>query len=197
MSTAASGSLPPHIAALCGGGRPVWVFAYGSLMWDPGIPYAAAAPALVYGWHRSFCVWSYDYRGTRARPGLVLGLDRGGACRGVALRLPPADAAAALALLWAREMTDLVYDLRPVRAHIADGSVACLAFVVRRGHPHYAGRLPLEAAARLIAGAEGRRGACRDYLAGTIRQLEALGILDAGLRRLDRLVKGLAARASE
>jgi len=196
MSPAAL-SLPPRIAALCGGGRPVWVFAYGSLMWDPGIPYAAAVPALVYGWHRSFCVWSYDYRGSHAHPGLVLGLDRGGACRGVALRLPPADAAAALTRLWAREMTDLVYDLRPVTAYIAGGGVASLAFVVRRDHPHYAGRLSPEAAARLIAGAEGSRGACRDYLAGTIRHLEALGILDAGLRRLDRLVRGVAARASE
>jgi cation transport protein ChaC len=186
-------ALPPRIRALCEGAQPLWVFAYGSLMWNPEIPYAEAAPALVYGYHRSFCVYSYDYRGSRARPGLVLGLDRGGACRGVALRLPPADAAAALARLWAREMTDLVYDLRPVAARIGSRSVASLAFVVRRDHPDYAGRLPAEQAARLIVGAVGSRGACRDYLAEAIRHLEALGLADAGLRRLSGLVEELAA----
>ncbi|HEV2302284.1 MAG TPA: gamma-glutamylcyclotransferase [Stellaceae bacterium] len=192
--TAAAGPLPPRIAALCEAARPIWVFAYGSLMWDPGIPHAEAAPALVHGWHRSFCVYSYDYRGTRARPGLVLGLDRGGACRGLALRLSPADAAASLALLWEREMTDLVYDLRPVRARIGGNEAASLAFVVRRDHPDYAGRLSAQQAARLIAGAAGSRGACRDYLAGAIAHLESRGLADAGLARLDRLVKGLAPR---
>lgn len=186
-------SLPPHIRALCEEGGPLWVFAYGSLMWNPDIPYAEAAPALVFGYHRSFCVYSYDYRGSRERPGLVLGLDRGGACRGVALRLAPADAASALALLWAREMTDLVYDLRPVAARIGGCRVRSLAFVVRRDHPDYAGRLPAEAAARLIARASGSRGACRAYLAEAIRHLEAVGLADAGLRRLGRRVEGLAA----
>jgi cation transport protein ChaC len=189
--------LPPRIAALCGGSRPIWVFAYGSLMWNPDIPYAEAASAIVYGYRRSFCVYSYDYRGSRARPGLVLGLDRGGACRGIALRLAAAGAETALRLLWAREMTDEVYDLRLVSARIGDRRVPSLAFVVRRDHPHYAGRLSCDEAARLIAGAVGSRGACCDYLFGTIAHLQALGLGDAGMRRLDRLVREFAARASE
>ena len=188
-----AGPLPPHIAALCGGAQPLWVFAYGSLMWDPEIPHDEARPALVHGWHRSFCVFSYDYRGSRARPGLVLGLDRGGACRGVALRLPAGQAATALSLLWTREMTDLVYDLRPVPARVGGRGILSLAFTVRRDHPDYAGRLSPEAAARLIAEGIGSRGACRDYLAGTIRHLEALGLAGRGLRRLHRLVEGRAA----
>src|SRR6516164_4008692 len=81
--------MPPDIAALRDSVEPVWIFAYGSLMWDPDFPHAKRETALLRGYHRSFCLYSYDYRGTRERPGLTLGLDRGGACRGIVLRLPP------------------------------------------------------------------------------------------------------------
>ena len=110
--------MPPEIAALRDSAEPVWIFAYGSLMWDPDFPRAEAEPALLRGYHRSFCLYSYDYRGTRTRPGLTLGLDRGGACRGIVLRLPPETLAEAIDRLWAREMTaPRVYDMRllPVR----------------------------------------------------------------------------------
>ena len=97
--------MPPDIAALRDSTEPVWVFAYGSLMWDPDVPRAETETALLRGYHRSFCLYSYDYRGTRTQPGLTLGLDHGGACRGIAMRLSPAGLGAAIDRSWAPEMT--------------------------------------------------------------------------------------------
>jgi cation transport protein ChaC len=186
--------MPPEIAALRDSAAPVWIFAYGSLMWDADFPRAEAEPGLLRGYHRSFCLYSYDYRGTRARPGLTLGLDRGGACRGIVLRLASESLAAAVDRLWAREMTaPRVYDMRSLPVRTAYSIRKAFAFTVRRNHPDYAGRLSPEQAARIIAGAVGRRGACRDYLAGTLRHLEALGIADARLQRLAAQVEALAA----
>jgi cation transport protein ChaC len=186
--------MPPDIAALRDSAEPVWIFAYGSLMWDPDYPRAEAEPALLRGYHRSFCLYSHDYRGTRTRPGLTLGLDRGGACRGIVLRLPPESLAEAIHRLWAREMTaPRVYDMRLLPVRTTSGTRQAFAFTVRRDHPDYAGQLSPEEAARIIAGAVGRRGACRDYLAGTVRHLAALGIVDAPLQRLVARVEALAA----
>ena len=185
--------MPPEIAALRDSTEPAWIFAYGSLMWDPDFPRVESEIALLRGYHRSFCLYSYDYRGTRTRPGLTLGLDRGGACWGIVLRLPPEALAEAVDRLWEREMTaPRVYDLRPLPVRTASGTRKAYAFTVRRDHPDYAGRLSLEAAARIIAGAAGRRGTCRDYLADTERHLAALGIADAPLERLVGCVAALA-----
>src|SRR5258708_40082984 len=107
-------ALPPEIAALLARRQPIWVFAYGSLMWNPGFAHDAAEPALLRGWHRSFCVYSHRYRGTPERPGLVLGLDRGGACPGLALRIPAAAAEAAMSYLWEREMVWRGFPCPPV-----------------------------------------------------------------------------------
>jgi cation transport protein ChaC len=168
--------------------EPISIFAYGSLMWDPEFSGGEAEPALLRGYHRSFCLYSYDYRGTAARPGLTLGLDRGGACRGMVLRLPPA----ALDRLWAREMTaPRVYDMRQLPVRTAGGARGAFAFIVRRDHPDYVGRLSFDETAQIIAGATGRRGACRDYLAGTLRHLEELGFADTRLRRLAARVAAL------
>jgi glutathione-specific gamma-glutamylcyclotransferase len=184
--------IPAEIAALRDSTEPVWIFAYGSLMWDADFPRAETEPALLRGYHRSFCLYSYDYRGTRTRPGLTLGLDHGGACRGIALRLPPETLAEAVDRLWAREMTaPRVYDMRLLPVRTARASRMAFAFTVRRDHPDYAGRLPLEAAARIIAGAAGRRGACRDYLADTVNHLAGLGIADAASQRLAKHVDAL------
>jgi glutathione-specific gamma-glutamylcyclotransferase len=187
-------SMPPDIVALRDSAEPVWIFAYGSLMWDPEYPRAEAEPALLCGYHRSFCLFSYDYRGTRERPGLTLGLDRGGACRGIVLRLPSESLAAAIDRLWAREMTaPRVYDMRLLPVRSACGTRKAFAFTVRRDHPDYAGRLSPDETARIIAGAVGRRGACRDYLTGTVLHLAALGLADAPLTRLAARVEALAA----
>jgi glutathione-specific gamma-glutamylcyclotransferase len=185
--------MPPEVEALRDSTEPVWIFAYGSLMWDPDFPRAEAEPTLLRGYHRSFCLYSYDYRGTRARPGLTLGLDRGGACRGIALRLPSETLAKAIDRLWAREMTaPRVYDMRLLSVQSACGSRKAFAFTVRRDHADYAGRLSPEAAARIIAGAAGRRGACRDYLTDTVNHLAGLGIADGSLQRLSESVRALA-----
>jgi cation transport protein ChaC len=187
-------SMPPDIVALRDSAEPVWIFAYGSLMWDPDYPRAEAEPALLRGYHRSFCLFSYDYRGTRERPGLTLGLDRGGACQGIVLHLPSESLAAAIDRLWAREMTaPRVYDMRLLPVGSACGTRKAFAFTVRRDHPDYAGRLSPDETARIIAGAVGRRGACRDYLNGTVRHLAALGLADAPLTRIAARVEALAA----
>jgi cation transport protein ChaC len=182
--------MPAAIAALRDGGNLVWIFAYGSLLWDAELHDAAAEPALLFGYHRSFCLYSYDYRGTPSNPGLTLGLDRGGSCRGAALRLSKDG----LDRIWHREMSGRrVYAARLLPAHTANGLRQTLAFTALRSCPDYAGTLPLDRAARMILGAVGRRGTCRDYFENTLRHLERLGFADRPLRRLAERVRALAA----
>lgn len=190
-------AMPPMIARLRRSGAPVWIFAYGSLMWNPEVACAETRPALLHGYHRSFCLYSYDYRGTRERPGLVLGLDRGGACWGLALRLDGNALAASLDHLWAREMSGGgVYLMQRLAVRAGSATLSAYGFVIRRDHADYAGRLPLDEKARLIAAARGERGLCRDYLASTLAHLKALGLSDRPLRRLGERVARLAAGPS-
>ncbi len=171
-----------------------WVFAYGSLMWEPGFPHVGAAPALVRGYHRAFCVYSVHYRGTPARPGLVLGLDRGGACRGRAYRIAAADLDDVLGYLDARELVTDVYLRRVVPVEVAGRRVPAVAYVADRAHPQYAAKLSLERAAAIIARSAGSAGANRDYLIHTVAHLDALGIDDGPLHALLRLVEPARAR---
>lgn len=181
--------LPAELAILRDSAQPVWIFAYGSLLWDVEFLHLGAAPALLRGYHRSFCLYSYDYRGTAARPGLVLGLDRGGSCRGMAFRLPPE----AVDRVWLREMSGRrVYRMRLLPVWTRDGTRQALAFTVLRDCPDYAGRLSLDEMAGMILGAAGRRGTCRDYFESTLRRLEQLGLVDRPLRRLAERVTVLA-----
>jgi cation transport protein ChaC len=154
-----------------------WVFAYGSLMWDPGFPFAESRKARLFGYHRRFCVYSVRYRGTPECPGLVLGLDRGGCCTGVAYQVAATDSEAVRAYLWEREMFTHTYQARRVPV-VLDGAarVTALTFVVDRAHRQYAGRLPTAEVARLIAQGHGSRGPCRDYLLNTVRHLAELGL---------------------
>ena len=183
--------MPDWVLALREIGEPVWIFAYGSLMWSPEMRFEEALPARVHGYHRSFCLYSPEYRGTREKPGLVLGLDRGGSCRGIAYRLPRATLADEIDLLWAREMTGFVYHMTPLAIATERGRVGGYAFTVRRDSRDYAGRLPHDAAARIIATSRGDRGTGRDYLANTVRHLEQLGIGDGALHRIERIVAAL------
>jgi glutathione-specific gamma-glutamylcyclotransferase len=183
--------MPASIAALRQGNAPVWLFAYGSLMWNPDFEFAEARPALLYGYHRRFCLYSRDYRGTPERPGLVLGLDRGGSCHGIAYRLPPERTGEALDRIWAREMTGRVYEMRRVALRTPSGPVAAQACVVRRESPDYAGRLSLDAAASLLAAAVGGRGSGREYLANTVAHLDSLDIRDRLLHRIADRVAAL------
>src|SRR5690349_14447231 len=133
-----------------------WVFGYGSLLWNPVFPVAEMRPAMVRGLHRRFCLWSVASRGTLQAPGLVLGLDRGGVCRGVALRLPAPLALDELHLLWRREMVVGSYHPRWVNVTDKEGRrFAALAFVVNRQHPQYAGKLSLERQVDVLATACG------------------------------------------
>jgi len=170
------------------GSRPAgagwWVFAYGSLLWNPLFPFAEARPALLYGFHRRFCLWSVASRGTPDAPGLVLGLDRGGSCQGVAYRLPARCARSELALLWRREMVVGAYcpQWLPVRA--GRRTLTALAFIVDRSHCQYAGRLPLERQADVLASARGAFGSSADYLERARIALVTHGVVDPYLERL-------------
>jgi cation transport protein ChaC len=175
-----------------------WVFAYGSLLWNPLFPVAEMRPASLRGLHRRFCLWSVASRGTPELPGLVLGLERGGTCRGVALRLPAPLALDELHLLWRREMVVGAYRPRWVRLDADGRELVALTFVVRRDHPQYAGRLASAKEAAVIAAARGAFGASADYLERTRIALVSHGIVDPYLEALaGRLArsKGVRARA--
>lgn len=167
----------------------VWIFAYGSLMWRPGFGHEAMAPALLHGYHRRFCVYSVHYRGTPERRGLVLGLDRGGSCRGMAVRIRAAAEPAVLAYLDEREQVTMVYVRRRLTVRLADGRrVPAWTYVADRTHEQYAAGLDAAQMAAIIRDAAGRSGPNRDYLESTLRHLEESGVSDHGLERLLHLV---------
>ncbi len=176
---------------------PLWVFGYGSLMWDAGFAYRVAKPALLYGYHRAFCVYSHRFRGTEQTPGLVLGLNAGGACRGVAFQIAAKDVSCALDDLWVREMPRRTYRPRllPVRLERgARGTVRALVFVADPSHYAYAGKLALERTAQMIATAHGLRGPNAEYLCNTVQHLRELGVRDRALERLYARVGELQAK---
>ena len=174
----------------------LWVFGYGSLMWDPGFTHDHACVALLRGYHRAFCMYSVRFRGTHEKPGLVLGLDRGGSCRGIAFRVPAAAVAGAVEALWAREMPRAIYAPRTVRLQLADKAVDALTFVANRQHAHYAADLAFEDTARIISTCSGLRGPNTDYLCNTLRRLDELGVGDTALRKLYQRVLELQAVAT-
>jgi cation transport protein ChaC len=170
------------------GADAVWVFAYGSLMWRPDFSHLETRTARLHGWHRSLCVLSTHYRGTRERPGLVLGLDRGGSCLGRAFRVAPAAWAEVCAILHDRELRTDIYEPRFLSARLDDGrAVPAYAFIVARHHAHY-WRGDTDGAVALIRQGIGSNGTARDYLASTIAHLKALGMTDRALHRLLRRV---------
>jgi cation transport protein ChaC len=167
----------------------LWVFGYGSLMWRPGFDFVEQQQARLIGEHRALCVYSVDHRGTPERPGLVLGLDRGGACRGIAFRVEGSKRAATVQYLREREQTTHVYRevMRPVWLHNdARERVNALVYIVDRAHVQYAGRLSFEDQIRYVRQGHGRSGQNRDYVLSTVRAIEAQGLRDANLHRLAR-----------
>jgi cation transport protein ChaC len=165
-------------------GRNLWVFGYGSLMWRPDFPFEEAAPALLRGYHRAFCIWSYHYRGSETHPGLVLGLDRGGACRGRAFRVAKQDAEAVCAYLHEREMITGVYEPRLLPIEIGGRRVLAATYLADRQHSQYAGKLPTARILRHLLTAVGKSGSNYDYLESTVGHLDELGIADGSLHRL-------------
>jgi cation transport protein ChaC len=163
----------------------LWIFGYGSLMWSPGFSYKTKLPGRVHGYHRALCILSTRYRGTRRKPGLVMGLCRGGSCWGMAFRVEAERVRHALARLWAREMPRRVYAPRLLRVRLDTGrEVRALAFLADPSHPAYVRELDLNGRARLVAQGIGQRGPCVDYIRNTLRHMQEVGVSDPHLERI-------------
>ncbi len=174
------------------GGEATWVFGYGSLIWNPGFPFAERRRAVLSGYARSFCMTSVHYRGTPERPGLVLALDRDetARCEGVAYRLAPETEAASLAYLRERELVSYAYDEALLPLGLEDGrEVRAVSYVVNRAHVQYRGGLDLDAQAAIIATAVGPMGPNAYYLARTVAGLAEIGVHDAALAALAEKVR--------
>jgi len=172
----------------------MFVFAYGSLIWRPGFDHLGARPALLRGYHRRFCIWSRHYRGTPEAPGLVLGLDRGGSCRGVVFEVAPTQAEAVLAYLDARENLagETVYRRRVVQVcPVGGGAIPAITYVADRTHPAF-GRHSPAATAAVISVSRGEAGSNRDYLMNTLEQLRQWGVREPGLELLARQLDSTA-----
>ena len=162
-----------------------WVFGYGSLMWRPGFDHEEVRQARLFGYHRALCVRSFVHRGTPERPGLVLGLDRGGSCHGAAFRVRPDRRDAVLAYLRARELVTDVYLETTRKVRLETGHhVYAVTYVVDRVHHQYAGALSIDDAVSAVSGAIGQSGPNEDYVINTVDHLKTLGIRDHHLEAI-------------
>ncbi len=178
---------------------PLWVFGYGSLIWDPGFAVAERQIARLDGWRRSFCMWSIHHRGSVQDPGLVLALDRAAEarCDGVAFRVAEGAEAATLAALRDRELISSAYLEETLEVALRDGrSVIAVTYVIDPDHAQYCGGLSADRQAEIIAAASGGRGPNRDYLFSTARHLAELGIRDTGLEALAARVREIGDRSA-
>lgn len=165
---------------------PLWVFAYGSLMWNPGFEFLEQTPARLFGYHRALCIYSHVHRGTKDRPGLVLGLDRGGSCRGLAYRIDDEKSEDTLNYLRSRELVTNVYHEASLELRLDAGAhVQAVTYIVDKNHIQYAGRLPLTRQLELVCQGNGQSGPNRDYLIATARHLKDLKIRDPKLNWLE------------
>ena len=172
----------------------LWVFGYGSLMWRPGFDFAERIEARLTGAHRALCVYSFVHRGTPERPGLVLGLDLGGTCRGIAFRVASAKRASTLAYLREREQVTSVYRECVRRVWLMGDpakSVSAVCYMVDRSHVQYAGRLPLAEQLHYVRQGHGQSGANRDYVLATVAAMEAMGLGESDLHLLAQRLKGV------
>ena len=169
-------------------GADVWLFGYGSLVWNPIVHHRERRVARLHGFHRSFCLWSHVNRGSMQKPGLVLALDSGGSCRGVAFRIAAHQAAEELRLLWRREMVLGAYTPRWAVVEAGDETLRAIAFFVNREHASYAGKLPLETVIKTLVSARGQLGTPAEYLLETVRGLVEHGVRDPYLLELRRRV---------
>lgn len=172
----------------------LWVFGYGSLLWNPGFPHVETVLASLEGYHRSFCMRSIHHRGSVAEPGLVLALDalEGAQCRGIAFRVAPGTHDETLETLRARELISSAYIETTLPVRLVDGrEIEAVSYVIDPDHEQYCGGLPLDEQAKIIARATGGRGPNREYLLNTADHLEELGIEDAELSWLARVVRAM------
>jgi cation transport protein ChaC len=173
-----------------------WVFGYGSLMWNPGFEFEEQQPAHLFGFRRALCVRSWVHRGTEQKPGLVLGLDRGGSCRGVAFRVAHTNREAVVDYLRERELVTHVYKERTLPATLRDGRrVTTLAYICDRAHHQFAGSLSVDEAASTVSSAIGKSGHNMDYVRNTLSHLREMGIRDHWLEDVGRTAEDLYARA--
>jgi cation transport protein ChaC len=176
-------------------GSLIWVFGYGSLMWNPGFEPDGFETATLEGYHRALCVYSWHYRGTREHPGLVMGLARGGRCIGRALGVRPEREGEVIAYLDQREQQNYVYDRLRLPVQLDPGeTVQAWAYVARPNHPQYAGDLSEEEVFRLVLQGSGVAGPCADYVRNTVAHLMAVGIAEP---RLEALVRRLGHAQAE
>jgi cation transport protein ChaC len=176
---------PPH--------EDVWLFGYGSLMWNPAMHFSETRGGRVLGWHRKYCLWLEAGRGTPEKPGLMLGLDRGGAAAGALFRVPADQARTELLLPFRRELFTHSYDARWVSVATREGVIRAVTFVVNRAAVRYVQRLDLELVAHHIASASGVLGSCMEYLHQTLQALDVLGLDDRMLRQVYRICAARAA----
>ncbi|WP_332118258.1 gamma-glutamylcyclotransferase [Azorhizobium caulinodans] len=170
-----------------------WVFGYGSLIWNPGFPFAERVEATLLGAHRALCIYSFHHRGTPEHPGLVLGLDLGGSCKGVAYRVAAADWPQVHAYLTEREQISGVYRETTRRVRLKgheDLAASAVAYVANRAHPQYARGLSLEDQLHLVRRSHGRSGPNRDYVLATVDALATMGIEDRGLSWIAHHLRG-------
>ena len=167
----------------------VWVFGFGSLIWNPAFHFVERRTARIHGFHRQFCLWARAGRGSPERPGLMLSLEPGGSCTGVAYRVANRAAATELDVLWRREMATMAY--RPVwtTAHTPEGPEPAIAFSANPEHERYVPGLDEVAVARYLATGAGVMGRCCDYLFDTVAHLRQLGIRDRRLEALEAKVR--------
>jgi len=170
-------------------GEDIWLFAYGSLIWSPMIDFSEKRLATLYGYHRRFCLSTKIGRGTSEKPGLVLGLESGGSCHGLAFRITADDTERELKLIWNREMIGGSYTPKVVKLKTEDGTIQAITFVINRTHENYAGRLSTEAVAEIIATAAGPLGACADYLFSTVEHMKELNLHDRHMFHLGEMVR--------
>ncbi|MDF1735350.1 MAG: gamma-glutamylcyclotransferase [Minwuia sp.] len=176
-------------------GEDIWVFGYGSLIWNPAFHFEEKRIARIHGLHRRFCLETPLGRGSPEQPGRVLGLDRGGSCFGMAFRIAPEKARDELGILWRREMVSDAYRATVVRAQSDMGPLRAATFVINRSSPRYCGETDLDKVAFSIARAEGWLGPCSDYLFQTLEHLQELGLHDRYLEKLARKVRQYQAAA--
>lgn len=161
-------------------------------MWRPGFDYQTSSLARLQGYHRRLCIYSWVHRGTQERPGLVFGLDHGGACKGYAFQVAPENEADIIAGLDKRELVTNVYQRKRLPIVTEQGRVSAWCYVVRRDHAQYAGRLSENRLLSLIRHSEGISGHCRDYILSTVGHLEQMGVLDMTLKSLAKRLESEA-----
>ena len=173
-----------------------WVFGYGSLMWNPGFEFEAREIVVAQGFHRALCIRSWVHRGTQDHPGLVLGLDRGGSCKGAGFRVALDKRDAVIDYLRERELVTNVYQERMLKVKFSDGrTLSALTYTADRKHAQYAAGLTVDDAARVVANAEGKSGRNVDYVANTVEHMKKLGIRDQWMEAVAERMHGFVQAA--